>query len=104
MAVAVYLFPACLGMTFKIDFAAGDPEPSSAVRFFFFFLQPFSPTWDLAPAPSPSRLRLAEFLQHSNIHISAAEYELCTISSEKEFNDASLVQSASTNEEWFPLS
>lgn len=35
MAVAVYLFPACLGMTFKIDFAAGDPEPSSAVRFFF---------------------------------------------------------------------
>lgn len=44
MAVAVYLFPACLGMTFKIDFAAGDPEPSSAVRFFFFFLQPFSPT------------------------------------------------------------
>lgn len=72
--------------------------------FFFFFLQPFSPTWDLAPAPSPSRLGLAEFLQHSNIHISAAEYELCTISSEKEFNDASLVQSASTNEEWFPLS
>ena len=62
-----------------------------------------APTWGLILALILC-LGLAEFLQHSNIHISAAEYELCTISSEKEFNDASLVQSASTNEEWFPLS
>lgn len=61
------------------------------------------PTWGLILALILC-LGLAEFLQHSNIYILTAEYELCTISSEKKFNDASLVQSASTNEEWFPLS
>lgn len=87
-----------LGITFKIDFAAGDPEQSKGVLTRAFFLQPLDPL-EVWFWPSFLRLGLAEFLQHSNIHISTAEYELCTISSEKEFNDASLVQSASTNEE-----
>lgn len=92
-------FPTCLGIILGIDFAAGDPQLSKGV-----LTRNLSSSSLLAPleVSVPAlvfSLGLAEFLQHSNIHISTAEYELCTISSEKEFNDASLVQSAATNEE-----
>lgn len=55
-----------------------------------------------APAPSSRASPLAELLQHSGIHISAAGYELCTISSEKEFNDASPVRAASNKRRAIP--
>lgn len=55
-----------------------------------------------AAAPSSRASPLAELLQHSGIHISAAGYELCTISSEKEFNDASPVPAASNKRRAIP--
>lgn len=87
----------------KLIFAAGDPTESSP-RACLLSFSPLVPL-EIWLRPLALCLALAELpATRSGIHISAAEYELCTISSEKEFNDASLVRAASTNAEWFLLS